>query len=145
MQKRGILTHSVGTLLKLWLISHSNRFPPAVVITDSVFSGNVARSAGGAIMSADNCTVAIRRCMFSNNSAFGASDGNEFHGGGALCVTGKSTLTVDATTIRHNHAVLGGGIILHTRATLHVGDNVTIFNNVADRSGGGGVCLSAQF
>ena len=96
-------------------------------ITDSHFSGNVARNQGGALVlvvpAFANFTNKISNTIFNRNSA---------KAGGAVENFGKLTLT--ACSFGGNSARWGGAIY-HTHRRMTV-QNCTLFRNTAEEGGG---------
>ncbi|MCE5267526.1 MAG: Ig-like domain-containing protein [Planctomycetaceae bacterium] len=126
----------------------------SLTILDSLFDGNFASNAGGAIyVGTGGAKILIRNTTFSQNSAAqgGAVYNHEimtiesstFSGnhrlsgtngaGGAINNNGGGQLTLNNCTLTGNVSGSGGGIMNYE--TLHVYSS-TIVGNVADRGGG---------
>ncbi len=121
---------------------------------DCRFTGNFARTTGGAISEASGGIGSISGCTFADNSAGSHGGGgisvlsgvltitnstlvgNSTSGpGGGINVADGCTLTADDDTIVGNSASAGGGIDNSGTVTLV---NVTIANNSATTAGSGG-------
>lgn len=110
-------------------------------VIDSIFEGNTALRAGGAIEEnarVANTTLNLTRVTMDANQA-GSAPGN----GGALHISGAGVATVDLSTVSNNSAASeGGGLWNSASGTLNV-YNSTISSNNADgtdpTNGGGGL------
>lgn len=107
----------------------------AVVITDTIVSGNTASREGGGLWNSSTGTMAVEDCDVSGNVALGVAADD---GGGGLFNDG-GTLTVSGSTITGNTAVQGsgsGGGVLNLNGDLTILRS-TIDGNTASRAGGG--------
>jgi predicted outer membrane repeat protein len=126
---------------------YTDRANDAIVIKNSIFDGNVAKGAGGAVhLFADpEDTVTIEGSVFQNNQAIGLAGGEAGKGGGISAIRDGSspqgTFTLSNTTIANNTGYdQGGGLWINkSQSTI---TNVTfsgnrIIGNEGKNSGGG--------
>ena len=117
---------------------------------DSLYTGNIASKAGGAILiwqssggPSNDITTIITNNRFEMNSA-GSADDDDFEtpgGGGALVVVGNSAepngpARISRNSFLNNHSEGSGGAIWMGRVNGHLINNL-IANNSAGRAGGG--------
>ena len=110
-------------------------------IEDSILTGNVSQSAGGAIRQFDGSLTVT-------DSEITYNDADRYSGGG-IAFTGPGDLTITNTLIANNDANAlyaltpgGGGLIFDGSGTLTITDS-TINDNTASASGGGISALNA--
>jgi CSLREA domain-containing protein len=99
---------------------------PTSIFSDSVFSGNSAAAAGGAIYLGDGA-IELARCTVDGNSAL-------FNGGGVYC-DGDALLLKSSTISRNFAKISGGGIFSYSGYNIF--ENSTIALNTANDYGGG--------
>ncbi len=99
-----------------------------MVVANTTFTGNLARSQGGAIwIGDDNTNVSLNNVTIANNTA-ASVDGADGLGGGIMMAGG--TLSVNNTTIANNHAGFLGGAIYGGGPNVIL-KNTIIANNTA--------------
>ena len=108
-------------------------------ITDSIFSGNSARTGGGAISS--NGTLTVTGGTFTDNSAVDHNAGGAIHNDGKLTVSASGssggaihndgTMTIIASTFSGNSAYVGGAIF-NGSGMLTVTSSTFSSNNASD-------------
>jgi hypothetical protein len=98
--------------------------------TNCSMTGNTCVGAGGAVW-VESSQATFTGCTIENNTAG--------DGGGGLAAYGNSTLTVDTSTIRGNHARWGGG--LTSDSSSLVVRRSTLETNQATQYSGGGIDL----
>ncbi len=104
-----------------------------LVIRDSTISDNVIASIGGGIH--NQATATIVNSTISGNTANGLGGGlANLHAGGNV----TASLTIINTTISGNHAGSLGGGFYNSNLTTTFFNNVTITDNQADGTRGGG-------
>jgi CSLREA domain-containing protein len=117
----------------------------SLVITDSTFTKNSADDDnsvvgdGGAIFLFDAATATISDSIFGDVSGgTRATDQNTAQNGGAVAISGNSTLTTSGSTFGVNEANNNGGAIHDTKTTSTTTIvNTTISGNTANVDGGG--------
>ena len=112
----------------------------ATLLCGVVIDGNTAGAIGGGVFrvsNSDDGTFTMAESVVNDNRVTPSDDGNA----GGLYLQGLA-LTISASTISRNQAFYGGGIWISEReASL---TNVTIAENVAFGSNGGGMWLSNE-
>ncbi|CAM9217775.1 unnamed protein product, partial [Laminaria digitata] len=98
-----------------------------VGVTDSVFSGNFARIAGGALYGGDNTFIEVNGCTFEDNTS-------QLYGG----AISASSMTLDGGTMITNNAVSksAGAVLGWDSAGTITFNNVTCSDNSAVSEGG---------
>lgn len=108
-----------------------------VNILNTLFDGNSANRAGGAIEIIDG-TMNIEKSDLTNNDANGGAGTPAPGSGGAIHVTGTTTVvTLDSVNVTGNAAALaGGGLWNQNGSTMNL-NYVWVDNNTAGQNGGG--------
>jgi predicted outer membrane repeat protein len=108
---------------------------PIAAIEDSVFSGNRAELAGGAIYAWGTTELTISRTEISRNAVPAGA-------GGGVLLAGSATMEMRDSTVAGNLAVQGGGIDASGGFAI---TNSTISGNRATGGTGGGIASSVGF
>ena len=142
--------------------------PGNVTITNSIFTGNVAKNGdafatsnlGGAISNTANCTMSVTDSTFTGNQAYrggaiynvgnltitGTDEsallkGNKASNWGGAVYTEGGTFNVDGYTFEENNATHGGAILMFTASTVK---NSTFTGNYVTVDAGGAVYVNKE-
>ena len=97
-------------------------------VTDSIITRCTAADGGGVYVRMSR--MAMRAMLLSYNSAI-------VNKGGAALVDDKSILNASLTTVAHNYATRGGGIMIQFSSVLGLAGGVRVVENLAVFYGGG--------
>ncbi|MFD2433723.1 T9SS type A sorting domain-containing protein [Mesonia maritima] len=110
----------------------------SVIISNAMFDSNSAIRAGGAIEIIDG-TLSIDDSDLTNNDVNGVAGTAAPGNGGALHITGNSTVTIQNSMLTGNEAAQEGGALWNqANSTMNI-IMTTVDNNLAAGNGGGGI------
>ncbi len=98
-----------------------------IVVTDCTFDGNATGAGAGAVYSLNYDAMALRRCVFVDNSA---------NWGGAMYFEFDSRATADSCTFRDNAALSGGALLIDSSSTPIFQDCLFAGNRATAGAGG---------